>query len=88
MAIHDQCLIAMECLPVTGPDGLSLPQVWAPYYTLHKLLAGLLHQYTLAGNHQALQIAEALGGYIGERVRKLAKSKGLAHQFKTLNQVR
>ncbi len=67
---------------------LSLPQVWAPYYTLHKLLAGLLHQYTLAGNHQALQIAEALGGYIGERVRKLAKSKGLAHQFKTLNQVR
>ena len=41
-------------------------QVWAPYYTLHKLLAGLLQQYVLAGNLRALEIAEGLARYIGE----------------------
>ena len=60
--------------------------MWAPYYTLHKLLAGLLQQFTLAGNPKALALAEALAGYIRGRVRKLAADKGLAHQFRTLNQ--
>lgn len=50
------------------------------------MLAGLLQQYSLAGSHKALEIAEALGEYIGKRVRRLAAEKGLAHQFKTLNQ--
>ena len=40
--------------------------MWAPYYTLHKLLAGLLQQYVLAGNLRALEIAEGLARYIGE----------------------
>ena len=62
--------------------------MWAPYYTLHKLLAGLLQQFSLAGNLRALEIAEGLGRYIGARVRKLAADKGMAHQFRTLNQVR
>ena len=60
--------------------------MWAPYYTLHKLLAGLLQQYVLAGNLRALEIAEGLARYIGGRVRKLAADKGLHHQFRTLNQ--
>ena len=64
----------------------AISPVWAPYYTLHKLLAGLLHQYTLAGSATALRLAEQLAGYIGGRVRKLSADKGLAHQFRTLNQ--
>lgn len=32
--------------------------VWAPHYTIHKLLMGLLDMYTIAGNEQALQIAK------------------------------
>lgn len=31
-------------------------KVWAPWYTLHKILAGLLDQYTVAGNEMALDI--------------------------------
>lgn len=31
--------------------------VWAPWYTLHKLLAGLIDQYALEGNRQALDVA-------------------------------
>jgi uncharacterized protein len=32
-------------------------RVWAPWYTLHKVAAGLLDQYTLCGNEEALQMA-------------------------------
>src|SRR5262249_7941728 len=31
-------------------------RVWAPYYTLHKIMAGLLDMYQLAGNQQALDV--------------------------------
>jgi len=30
--------------------------VWAPYYTLHKIMAGLLDMHLLAGNAQALDV--------------------------------
>ncbi|WP_262060428.1 beta-L-arabinofuranosidase domain-containing protein [Streptomyces sp. STR69] len=30
--------------------------VWAPYYTIHKIMAGLVEQYRLAGNEQALDV--------------------------------
>lgn len=32
--------------------------VWAPWYTLHKIIAGLLQQYQLAGNATALDICK------------------------------
>ncbi len=34
-------------------DGMP---VWAPFYTLHKIMAGLLDMHTLAGNTQALDV--------------------------------
>ncbi len=35
-------------------------RVWAPWYTLHKLLCGLMDQYVLTGNQQALDIANGM----------------------------
>jgi DUF1680 family protein len=35
--------------------------VWAPFYTYHKIMAGLLDMYLLAGNTDALQIAKGMG---------------------------
>ncbi|GAA0570743.1 hypothetical protein GCM10010390_87470 [Streptomyces mordarskii] len=29
--------------------------MWAPYYTIHKIMAGLVDQYRLADNTEALQ---------------------------------
>jgi hypothetical protein len=46
--------------------------VWAPYYTLHKILAGLLDAYELCGNQQALQILEKLAGWLQFRVGRLS----------------
>lgn len=41
---------------------------WAPYYTMHKIMAGLLDAYTECGNAQALAVLEALAGWVKIRV--------------------
>ncbi len=39
--------------------------VWAPFYTLHKIMAGNLDMYTYCHNEQALAIAEGMARWIG-----------------------
>lgn len=46
--------------------------VWAPYYTLHKLLQGLLDAYTLTGNHHAYDMALQMADYIDGRMSRLS----------------
>jgi len=38
-------------------------EVWAPFYTLHKIMAGLIDVYRHTGNAQALRVAEGMGGW-------------------------
>ena len=45
--------------------------IWAPYYTLHKILAGLLAANTLTGNTQALEVASKIGDWAHGRLSKL-----------------
>jgi hypothetical protein len=40
--------------------------VWAPFYTYHKIMAGLLDMHVLAGNSDALQIAEGMAQWVGD----------------------
>lgn len=49
----------------------TYPNIWAPYYTLHKIFAGLLDCYELAGNKQALDIAEKLGHWVYARLSRI-----------------
>jgi hypothetical protein len=49
--------------------GLS---VWAPYYMIHKFLAGLIDQHELVGNTQALEVAARLGDWVGWRTGRLS----------------
>ena len=46
-------------------------QIWAPYYTLHKILAGLLDVYEVSGNKKALQVATNMGDWVYARLNKL-----------------
>jgi DUF1680 family protein len=39
-------------------------QVWAPFYTLHKIMAGLLDMYVLTGNEQALAVCESMANWV------------------------
>ncbi|HUP03629.1 MAG TPA: beta-L-arabinofuranosidase domain-containing protein [Bryobacteraceae bacterium] len=43
-------------------SGRNLP--WAPFYTLHKIMAGLIDMNQLAGNKQALDVAAKMGGWL------------------------
>jgi len=44
---------------------------WAPYYTLHKILQGLMDAYTFTGNTEALRIASSFGDYIHNRTTRI-----------------
>jgi DUF1680 family protein len=43
-------------------------EIWAPYYTLHKILAGLLDAHAYTGNTVALTLAEGIGHWVYARL--------------------
>jgi DUF1680 family protein len=43
------------------PNAPSLP--WAPFYTVHKIMAGMIDMYQLAGNRQALEAAQGMADW-------------------------
>lgn len=51
--------------------GGSDTQIWAPYYTLHKILAGLMDVYEVSGNEKALQIVKGMGDSVYARLSQL-----------------
>ncbi|MEV6486397.1 beta-L-arabinofuranosidase domain-containing protein [Streptomyces sp. NPDC051576] len=46
--------------------------VWAPYYTIHKIMAGLVEQYRLAGNEQALDVVLQQARWVDARTARLS----------------
>ncbi len=48
------------------------PEIWAPYYTLHKILAGLLDVYEWVGEEKAGETAKKLGLWAAERLSRLS----------------
>lgn len=49
------------------------PLIWAPYYTLDKIMSGLYDCCTLAGSEQALEIEAAMGDWVYARLSRLPK---------------
>ena len=47
--------------------------VWAPFYTLHKLVQGLIDQYTLCGNETALEVARGMGNWAYNKLSPLSE---------------
>ncbi len=47
------------------------PEIWAPYYTLDKIMSGLYDCHTLAGNQEALAILDKLGDWVYRRLARL-----------------
>lgn len=45
--------------------------VWAPWYTLHKIMAGLIDMYWYANNQQALAVAEKMASWAYQKVSPL-----------------
>lgn len=47
------------------------PTIWAPYYTLHKILAGLIDAHQYAANSTALEVASKVGDWVYDRLSHL-----------------
>ncbi len=46
--------------------------VWAPYYTYHKIMQGLLDVYTLTGNKKAYNLVLNMADFVKQRMDKLS----------------
>lgn len=55
-------------------------RVWAPFYTLHKIMAGLLDMHLLCGNEQALEVLQGMVAW----VRRWTQPLGDAHMSRVL----
>jgi DUF1680 family protein len=49
--------------------------IWAPYYTTHKIMAGLLDAHRLAGSTAALELAMGLGDWMHDRLSRLPRER-------------
>jgi DUF1680 family protein len=49
--------------------------VWAPYYTLHKILAGLLDVHRVFADPAALETAKAMAAWVGVRAKGLSAAE-------------
>jgi DUF1680 family protein len=65
-------------------------RVWAPYYTLHKIMAGLLDVHRLCANRQALDVLEKLADWVEFRVGRMTDERqqlALETEFGGMNEV-
>ena len=65
-------------------------RVWAPYYTLHKIMAGLLDVYLLCDDRQALGVLVKLADWVKFRVDRLSEEqqqRALDTEFGGMNEV-
>ena len=66
----------LSAFPTTFFDRVEARQpVWAPYYTIHKIMNGLFDVYQYCGNKQALDVAERMANYFETRTDKLSDSQ-------------
>ncbi len=52
----------------------TYPTIWAPYYTCHKIMRGLLDAYLLVGNTQALDVVTRMGDWVHHRLSVLPRA--------------
>ncbi len=65
-------------------------RVWAPYYTIHKIMAGLLDAYERCGNAQALEVLRKQAAWVGLRMDALSdeqRQAALGTEFGGMNEV-
>jgi len=55
----------LSAFPIEFFDRLrERERVWAPFYTIHKIMAGLLDMYVYCGDEQALDMVQKMAGWV------------------------
>ena len=68
---------------------LAGKKVWAPWYTLHKIFAGLMDQYLYCDNQQALEIASGMASWAYQKLKPVGaaqRSLMLRNEFGGINE--
>jgi len=68
---------------------LAGKKVWAPWYTLHKIFAGLMDQYLYCNNQQALEIASGMASWAYQKLKPVGaaqRSLMLRNEFGGINE--
>jgi uncharacterized protein len=61
--------------------GFDLNGGWSPWYTVHKVMAGLVDAYTFCDNQKALKVVEGLADWTGTIVNNLTEEQRLKMLF-------
>ncbi|HWR36226.1 MAG TPA: beta-L-arabinofuranosidase domain-containing protein [Clostridia bacterium] len=70
----------LSAFPIEFFDRLrDREKVWAPFYTIHKIMAGLLDMYVHAGNEQALDMVEKMAVWVGRYFSGRSDSQSLSY---------
>jgi uncharacterized protein len=81
----------LSAFPEEFFDRVDVAQrVWAPYYTLHKIMAGLLDVYAHCNDQQALDVLVKLTDWVKFRVDRLSEDqqqRALETEFGGMNEV-
>ncbi|MFI7545035.1 beta-L-arabinofuranosidase domain-containing protein [Actinoplanes sp. NPDC049599] len=81
----------LSAFPESFIDRVEARQaVWAPYYTLHKIMAGLLDMHLLAGNAQALTVLRGMASWVkarNDRLTQAQRQNMLDTEFGGMNEV-
>ncbi|KAJ3707912.1 hypothetical protein LUZ61_011617 [Rhynchospora tenuis] len=64
----------------------AIKDVWAPYYTIHKIMQGLLDQYTYAGNAKTLEMVTWMAEYFANRVKNVIQKYTIERHYTSLNE--
>ena len=79
----------LSAFPQTYIDrNIAGTSVWAPWYTLHKIVAGLTDAYWLTGNKQALDVVNQMAGWALQKIGTLPKdtlARMLRNEFGGMN---
>ncbi|HSB92586.1 MAG TPA: beta-L-arabinofuranosidase domain-containing protein [Flavitalea sp.] len=70
--------------------GFDLNGGWSPWYTVHKVMAGLADAYMLTGNKEALNVLEGMGTWVDKTVSGLndeQREKMLTCEYGGMNDV-
>jgi len=66
----------LSAFPETVFDDLEAGRnPWAPYYTIHKILAGMIDQHRLLGDATALAVARRIAGWVALRTSRLTREQ-------------
>ncbi|MCC6696264.1 MAG: glycoside hydrolase family 127 protein [Candidatus Hydrogenedentes bacterium] len=81
----------VSAYPASFIDRVEAGQpVWAPYYVIHKIMAGLYDVHVLCGNAQALDVLERMASYFGKRIDALpihVWDRALRNEFGGMSEV-